>query len=88
VTFGRVPLFFYLLQWPAAHGLAVLVAWLCGQPYLWLVGSGPFGAPKDYGHSLPFVYLMWFITLLILYPPCAWFAKLKRERRDAWLSYF
>ena len=26
VTFGRVPLFFYLLQWPVVHGLAVAVA--------------------------------------------------------------
>jgi hypothetical protein len=31
---------------------------------------------------------MWAVTLVLLYPPCAWFAELKRRRRDAWLSYF
>jgi uncharacterized membrane protein len=87
-TIGRVPLFFYLLQWPVAHLMAIAVAMIVGQPWRWLLRSGPFGGPEGYGHGLPFVYIMWVVALLILYPPCAWFADLKRRRRDAWLSYF
>jgi len=84
---GRVPLFFYLLQWPALHGLAVAVAVANRQPYGWLLGGGPFGAPSGYGYDLPFTYLMWAVTLVLLYPACRWFADLKRRRADVWLSY-
>jgi hypothetical protein len=34
------------------------------------------------------VYVIWVGVVLVLYPPCAWFAALKRRRRDFWLSYF
>ena len=88
VTLGRVPLFFYLLQWFTIHLTAILVGIITGQPTRWLIGNGPFEAPPGYGHGLPIVYLMWVVNLLLMYPACAWFADLKRRRRDAWLSYF
>lgn len=87
VIFGRVPLFYYLSQWYLIHVLAIVVAAVRGEPYMWLIGQGPFAAPDGYGHSLPFVYAVWAICLLLLYPPCAWFAGLKQRRHDAWLSY-
>jgi uncharacterized membrane protein len=87
VTLGRVPLFFFTLQWYLIHGLAILVAWATGQPFAWLIGNGPFDAPAGYGHGLPFVYATWLVCLALLYPPCAWFAALRQRRRDAWLSY-
>jgi uncharacterized membrane protein len=88
LVFGRVPLFFYLLQWPVAHGLAVAVEALRGQPVGWLFGY-PLSEPRPgYGHGLPMVYLMSAVTVLLLYYPCRWFAGVKSRRRDAWLSYF
>ena len=88
VTLGRVPLFFYLLQWPVAHGLAVAVAAARGQPLGWLFPSDspPIPAPGSI-YGLPVVYLMWVVALLTLYPACRLFADLKRRRKDAWLSY-
>ena len=88
LMFGRVPLFFYLLQWYAAHLLAVVVNAALGRPASWLLGGAPWNAPQGYGYSLGVVYLMWIVVLVLLYPPCRWFAALKRRRRDAWLSYF
>ncbi|MBM3836181.1 MAG: DUF1624 domain-containing protein [Verrucomicrobia bacterium] len=38
--------------------------------------------------DLPMVYLFWILVIAILYPLCAWFADLKRRRREVWLSYF
>jgi uncharacterized membrane protein len=76
LTFGRVPLFFYVLQWPALH----------------LIGStmrathGPFSRENS-GFELPGVYLGWAIGLIVLYPLCAAFAALKRRNKSAWLSY-
>jgi hypothetical protein len=42
---------------------------------------------KNWGYSLPVVYAIWISVVLVLYPGCAWFSKLKDRRRDWWLSY-
>ena len=91
ITFGRVPLFFYLLHIPLIHGGAVLCDWL---RFGWspLAGYGPWevqvgSIPPNYGLSLPMVYLLWIGVVLVLYPPCRWFAGVKSRRRDVWLSY-
>ena len=90
VVFGRVPFFFYLLHVPLIHGGAVLCDF---ARFGWspLANNGPWFRPDDipsnYGVSLPTVYLVWVAVLLILYPPCRWFAGVKRRRSDWWLSY-
>jgi uncharacterized membrane protein len=91
ITFGRVPLFYYVLHIPLIHGLVVLndkirFGW---SPYL---HSAPWTlerqqAPETYGYGLPMVYLIWIGVVLLLYLPCRWFADVKRRHRAAWLSY-
>jgi hypothetical protein len=89
VTFGRVPLFFYLLQWFVAHAIALLLHLVFGKPVGWLFGSplnfGP--APPGIGFNLGVVYLSWIAGVLLLYPLCRWYAGVKQRRRDWWLSY-
>jgi uncharacterized membrane protein len=91
VTFGRVPLFYYLLHIPLIHGLMV-----AGDYYRY--GWSPFaarapwtldrvGLPSDYGYPLPVVYLVWLGVVLTLYPVCRWYAGVKERHRDGWLSY-
>jgi uncharacterized membrane protein len=89
VTFGRVPLFFYLLQWPTAHFIAVFVHFAAGKPWRWMFGSlvGVEGPPPGVGFSLWVVYACWIAGVLLLYPLCKWFAGVKARRRDWWLSY-
>jgi len=91
VTFGRVPLFFYVLHIPLIHGAAALCDYV---RFGWspLAASGPWEVrpemvPTSYGVSLAGVYAIWVCVLLALYAPCRWFANVKRRRRDAWLSY-
>jgi len=87
-TFGRVPMFFYVLHLYVIHTLAIIVSALRGQPLHWLLHGGIFGeTPPGYGYDLPFVYAIWMTVVLLLYLPCRWFAELKRKRRDWWLSY-
>ena len=43
--------------------------------------------PAEYGISLPGVYVVWLLVIVLLYPFCRWFADLKRRRKDWWLSY-
>jgi uncharacterized membrane protein len=90
ITFGRVPLFFYVGQWITVHFLATLAGYLAGQPIAWLFVSPlnrPSPNPGNLGFSLWMVYVCWFLGLLLLYPLCRWFAEVKRRRKDWWLSY-
>ena len=89
LTFGRVPMFFYVLHLYTIHLLAVAVSALRGEPVAWLFHGAFFGEgpPPGYGYGLPVVYLMWGMAIAILYVPCWWFAGLKQRRRDWWLSY-
>ena len=89
VTFGRVPLFFYILQWFTAHGIAILLHLAFGKPASWLWRSPlSFGdQPAGIGFNLAVVYLAWIAGVLLLYPLCRWFAGVKQRRRDWWLSY-
>jgi uncharacterized membrane protein len=89
ITFGRVPLFFYLLQWPTAHLISVILHYSFGKPVWWL-----FKTPMDWnnigpnmGFNLVVVYLSWITGVMLLYPLCKWFAGVKQRRRDWWLSY-
>ena len=87
LVFGRVPLFYYILHIFLIHALAIFVGFLFHQPVSWL-WHGLEPRPADYGHGLPFVYLMWFIVLLILYLPCKSYMAFKSRHRDwGWLSY-
>ena len=60
VTFGRVPLFFYLLQWYTAHLISILLHLAFGKPASWLWQSPlNFGQPQPgIGFNLVVVYLV------------------------------
>ena len=89
LIFGRVPLFFYVLHLYLIHTMAIVAAIAFHQPVAWLLHGGFFlnEIPEGYGHSLPFIYLMWITAVVILYFPCRWWAGLKQRRKDWWLSY-
>ncbi len=92
VTFGRVPLFFYILQWITSHTIAIVLHLAFGKPVRWLFQTpaewfGPAGPPQGNGFNLFVVYLSWIAGVLLLYPLCKWFAGVKARRRDWWLSY-
>ncbi|MEP7336831.1 MAG: heparan-alpha-glucosaminide N-acetyltransferase domain-containing protein [Acidobacteriota bacterium] len=90
ITFGRVPLLFYVGQWITVHVLAMAAGYLAGQPIGWLFTGlldRPGPNPGNLGFSLWVVYAFWFLGLLLLYPICLWFAEVKRRRKDWWLSY-
>jgi uncharacterized membrane protein len=91
ITYGRVPFFFYVLQWLTAHCLAIAASWLAGKPVAHLFSNfglaGPLPPTDGIGFGLPMVYFLWLLGLVLLYPLCRWFADVKARRRDWWLSY-
>ncbi len=90
-TFGRVPLFYYLLHIPLIHAAAIVVSLLReGSVNPWLFGNHPMWPPPlpaGYQWSLALLYLVFAVVIVLLYFPCRWFAGLKARRRDGWLTY-
>jgi uncharacterized membrane protein len=91
-TYGRVPLFFYILHLYVIHLAAGLLGFLTRQPVAWLFHGGFFlNYPPDgaspYGHGLPVVCAMWMGVIVLLYWPCAWFARVKKRHPDSLLRF-
>ena len=89
--FGRVPFFFYVLHIPLIHAIALLVARVrTPEATWWLFTNHPMGnppPPDGYTWSLPLLYGVWALAVVLLYVACRWFAGVKARRRDWWLSY-
>ena len=88
-TFGRVPMFYYLLHIPTIHVVALLVNLIrTGSTNSGPYASAPFvGMPPAQHWSLPLLYGVFIVVVVLLYFPCRWFADLKARRRATWLSY-
>jgi hypothetical protein len=90
-VFGRVPFFYYVLHVPLIHlafvGLSVA---RFGEVIPWMTANHPMmapPAPPGYAYGLLSLYAVTAVVVALLYPPCRWFAALKRRRRDPWLSF-
>ena len=88
-TFGRIPMFYYLLHIPTIHVAALVVNFLReGQIHPEWYATAPFATvPPDHRWGLPLLYLVFVLVVAILYVPCRWYAELKARRNDRWLSY-
>lgn len=91
-TFGREPLFFYLLHIPFIHAVTILIS-LVRTPGStgWLFENHPLRvppAPEGYTYSLPLLYAVWFAVVIALHFPTRWFAQWPARRTSRWLKYF
>ena len=90
-VFGRTPLFFYLLHIPLIHLLALGVATARTPDAVgWLFANHPMAmppAPDGYQWSLPLLYLVFALAVVLLYFPCRWLAARKTRGSSPWLSY-
>ena len=86
VTFGRVPLFYYLVHVPAIHLLAALYSWPRYGGVGWWA-QGPRAWPEGYVPDLRLSWLVWLLVTVALYPLCRWFAGVKRRKRSPFLRF-
>jgi uncharacterized membrane protein len=89
---GKVPLFFFVLHFFLIHLLAVAASELrygkIGEMFQSPdLGHFPFSQPPGWGESLPVIYALWAAVVLIMYPLCRWYARVKQQRKAWWLSY-
>lgn len=85
-TFGRVPLFYYILHIPLLHLLSILLA-ASRYGFSAVRTFGPGNVPADYGYSLGVTYLFWIGTVIVLYPLCVWYAEVKKKSTSKLLTY-
>ena len=88
VTFGRVPLFYYVMQWYVAHLLTLGLSFAMSKPTAYLLGGSATTAPLGAGFGLGTTFTIYLASILVLYPLCVWYGGVKQRRRDLWwLSY-
>ena len=90
-TFGRVPMFYYLLHIPLIHVLAILVSLVrTGSVTPWLFGNHPMWPPEPppgYRWSLWLLYAITAVAVGILYFACRWYAQRKATNPRPWMKY-
>lgn len=88
ITFGRVPMFYYILHLYLIHASAAVLAWLQTGDPLWMLDEPFYMHPVDaFGFQLPGVYVTWVLIVLSLYPVCKWYDGYKGRSRKPWLAY-
>jgi uncharacterized membrane protein len=90
ITFGRVPLFYFVLQMFVAHGFGVVLNYLAGKSVGYFFLNFPASvtdAPPNAGFALWVVYAAWLVGVVLLYPLCLWYGKVKQHRRGFPFSY-
>jgi uncharacterized membrane protein len=90
--FGRVPMIYYLAHLFLIHLLALAGVLIQGHNASDMVLSGRVNQSPDlkgFGFSLFTVYLVWALTILLLFPLCKYYDRYKRDhlRQQWWLSY-
>ncbi len=87
VTFGRVPLFYFLMQWPVVYLASVVLGLAAGRDAATLLRGPGAGIPGASGFSLWVAYAAWGAGLLVLFLLCRWYAGVKQRSRAWWLRY-
>jgi uncharacterized membrane protein len=92
LVYGRVPLFYFVLHLTLIHLLAVILCYAQNGAVHWMfespnLGAYPFTPPPGWGVSLPVTYVLWVVVVMMLYPACAWFARVRQRNTAWWLSY-
>jgi uncharacterized membrane protein len=91
-AFGGAPLFTYVAHFYLVHALALITLLAMGHdPSPTFDAIGKYAASRQAligtGYDLPVVYLVWIVSLGLLYPLSRWWAGMKRRRPEWWLSY-
>ena len=88
-TFGRVPMFYYIMHLLVIHTLAVVTMTAKGAGFdaSWYASAPYTRIPPEARWNLPLLYLVWAIAIVILYFVCSWYARRKREKPAPWMAY-
>jgi uncharacterized membrane protein len=88
-VYGKVPLFYFVVQWYIIHPLTLLMVFLQKVNGSGMVGDFNFGRPKSGGGlELWGIYLVWIGFVVAMYPLCKWYGRYKANHKEKrWLRY-
>jgi len=90
-TYGRVPMFYYLLHIPTIHFAAVVVSLIReGRVDGWLFENHPMMSPPPppgYTWSLGLLYLVFVTVVTVLYFPSRWYWRMKSTEPSRWMRF-
>ena len=91
VIFGKVPFFFYIVHIYLIHALAILALLFTGwdwREYILSAEQFRSGRLVNFGFGLETVYAIWGVVVVMLYPLCRWYQKVRENNPERWwLSY-
>lgn len=85
LTYGRAPLFYFLVHFFVLHLLTFPLGYLrYGRiDFLWtpspVFGGPPNVYPPNYGYSLGETYLIWIVVVIIMYPLCRLYTRRRKN---------
>ncbi|MFN8574794.1 MAG: heparan-alpha-glucosaminide N-acetyltransferase domain-containing protein [Gemmatimonadaceae bacterium] len=88
-TFGRVPMWYYLMHLLVIHSFALLVTALrTGAAHGEWYATAPYTrVPPEGVWTLGLLYAVWTACIVVLYPLCAWYAGRKARAPSWWMRY-
>ena len=88
-TFGRVPMWYYLMHLLVIHVSALVVMGVRTGAYQngWYLTAPYAQVPQEARWPLGILYVVWAICLAVLYPLCRWYAARKRTNPAPWMRY-
>ena len=88
-TYGKVPLFYFIVHWYILHSILFLIIFLQGYKFSDFVFGFNFGRPEGAsGVNLTMVYFIWICLVALMYPLCKWFGRYKENnKQNKWLRY-
>lgn len=87
MVYGRVPFFYFLLHFFLIRLLCVAAFFLNGYTAKDIPSVPFYFRPETFGYTLPVVYMIWILVVLMSYPLCVWYGNYKRRAGKWWLSY-
>lgn len=86
-VYGHVPYFYFIVHFALLRVLNIVLVLIEGLPLkadsefplVWQV--------PNFGYPLWAVYLFWILVVLLMYLPCKWYGRYKRDHQHWWLSY-
>ncbi|MBK9246701.1 MAG: DUF1624 domain-containing protein [Ignavibacteria bacterium] len=88
LTFGRVPMFYYISHIYLIHTLAFVAAFIHTNNPWYFTSDAVLAQPMgERGFPLWVVYLVWVSVVIALYPICKWYSGVKKRDTSGWLRY-
>ncbi|TCZ74071.1 DUF1624 domain-containing protein [Flaviaesturariibacter aridisoli] len=89
IVYGRVPLFYFIVHWYLIHPILFVIIALQGyRPVDYRFGFN-FGRPEGpSGVSLGWIYVLWIVVVIALWPLCRWYDRYKTAHPEkGWVRY-